>query len=405
LGPFRHASYRAYWVGVAFNNMGTWIQAVAGSVFVYQLTGSSLSVGIFNFIGFIPILVFSIPGGRASDRYDRRRIVVVTNLVSALIIFALTGLTWAGQADETALIVATFLVNILWAFSKPALQALIPNIVPREDLRDAVAMSSLGFQTGQMAGPLIAALALAVSGPALAFGLNAMTYVGLASAMLLLYRTGAGEPSAADRRSQAGESAANSSTAFLRANPWAVALIIVVAVCTIGMEIQRSLAPALVEERLGLAASVVGLVVTAQTVGGFLGLLIFVPIRQHGWGERAAVLGLVLEAVGVALFAFSSDLAVISVGFFSLGVGVSLTFPVVTAALQLWTPDGLRGRIMAYHQMSQLGHRPLTAIALGGIATGVGLTAGLAAWLVLAPLGLAAILYAWRHIPEGHGEI
>ena len=116
--------------------MGTWLQAVAGSVFVYQLTGSSFDVGVFNFAGFIPILLFSVWGGRLSDRLDRRRVVTISHLLSMAIAAILAFLTFTEVANVPILIVATFLINMLWALGKPSLQALIPNIVPREDLRD-----------------------------------------------------------------------------------------------------------------------------------------------------------------------------------------------------------------------------------------------------------------------------
>ena len=97
LGPFRNPAYRPYWFGVTINNMGTWLQAVAGSVFVYQLTGSSFDVGLANFMGFIPILLFSVHGGRLSDRLDRRRVVLATHLLSAASTGALAIAAFAGE--------------------------------------------------------------------------------------------------------------------------------------------------------------------------------------------------------------------------------------------------------------------------------------------------------------------
>jgi MFS family permease len=412
LGPFRHRAYVAYWFGVSVNNMGTWLQAVAGSVFVYQLTGSSFDVGVFNFAGFIPILLFSVQGGRLSDRLDRRRVVMITHALSMLTAAILAALTFLGLSGELTLIVATFLINVLWAMGKPSLQALIPNIVPREDLRDAVAMSSTGFQVGQVFGPLLAAAAIALSGPAAAFALNALTYLAPVASMAMLFRLGLGGRSAGGPAGATASLAASAaqhgaakpgpgligSAAFLRANRWVLGLLAGIVVITMGMEIQRSLAPALVEDRLGQPESVVGLVVTAQSIGGLIGFLLFIQIRRLGWSERAAIAGLFLQGAGVVLLGIARDLATASAGFAMVGFGFSICFPVATAALQEWTPDGLRGRIMAYHQMALLGHRPFTAILLGAIATTLGLTAGLLAWLVVAPIGIAGVWLAWRNL-------
>ena len=127
------------------SNLGTWLQAVAGSIFVYQLTGSSFAVGVFNFAGFVPILLFSVWGGQISDRLDRRGVVIVTHVAAMAIAAVLAGLTLVGVAGEIHLIVTVFLLNTLWAIGKPSLAALIPNIVPREDLQDAVGLNSLQF--------------------------------------------------------------------------------------------------------------------------------------------------------------------------------------------------------------------------------------------------------------------
>ncbi len=436
LGPFRHRAYVAYWFGVSINNMGTWLQAVAGSVFVYQLTGSSFDVGVFNFAGFIPILLFSVQGGRLSDRLDRRRVVMITHALSMLTAAILAVLTFLGLSGELTLIVATFAINVFWAMGKPSLQALVPNIVPREDLRDAVAMSSTGFQVGQVFGPLLAAAAIAFSGPAFAFALNALTYLAPVASMAMLYRLGLGgrsaegpadsTPGAPASAGRAGGSPSNvaspprggstppgltgagpgliGSAAFLRANRWVLGLLAGIVVITMAMEIQRSLAPALVEDRLGQPESVVGLVVTAQSVGGLIGFLLFIQIRRLGWSERAAIAGLFLQAVGVVLLGLAGDLLTVSAGFALVGFGFSICFPVATAALQEWTPDGLRGRIMAYHQMALLGHRPFTAILLGTIATAGSLTAGLLAWLVVAPIGIAGVWLAWRNLARQQRE-
>lgn len=420
LGPFRNPAYRPYWFGVLINNMGTWLQAVAGSVFVYQLTGSSFDVGVANFAGFIPILLFSVQGGRLSDRLDRRRVVLATHLLSAVATAALAILAFAGVAGVPALIAATFAVNVLWALGKPSLQALIPNIVRREDLRDAVGMSSTGFQIGQVLGPLIAAASIAYAGPAFAFALNALTYLAPAWAMVVLFRMGlGGRASAAEGAptpasaagskpasavASAGPAAPMDSAAFIRANRWVLGLLAGIVVVTMAMEIQRSLAPALVEERLGQPESVVGLVVTAQSIGGLIGFLLFIWIRRRGWSERAALLGLGLQAMGVVLLGVAGSLAVASVGFALIGFGFSISFPVATAVLQEDTPDGLRGRIMAYHQMALLGHRPFTAILLGSLATAFGLTVGLVAWLVVAPVGIAGVWLAWRILARRHAE-
>jgi MFS family permease len=397
-GPFRHRAYVAYWLAVAISSLGTWLAAVAGSIYVYQLTRSTFSVGVFNFAGFIPILLFSVWGGQISDRFDRRTVVWTTHAASVVIAAVLAALTIAGTATEVVLIVAVFLLNALWALGKPSLLSLVPNIVPREDLQDAVALGSLAFMTGQIAGPLIAAAALAVSGPGLAFAINALTYVAPVVAMVVLARMGlAGRETAAVRRAAAG-AVARTGASFLRRNTWVVGLLAGIVVTSTAMEIQRTVAPALASERLGIAESNAALLLAAQSVGSATSYLLFVPIRKFGWLRRSALVGLGIQALGVVVVAVAPSLLVALTGFFLIGLGFAFCFPVLTAALQEATPDELRGRIMSYHQLALLGHRPVTALIIGTVAA-MSLQGGILIWLLIAPLGLVAVRSAWQRLP------
>ncbi|HET9456687.1 MAG TPA: MFS transporter [Candidatus Limnocylindrales bacterium] len=396
-GPFHHRAYRAYWLGVAVSSLGTWLSAVAGSIYVYQLTGSTISVGIFNAASFLPILLFSVWGGQVSDRFDRRRVVLWTHAMSMAIAAVLAAVTIAGAATEMGLIVAMFLLNTLWALGKPSLLALVPNIVPRHHLQDAVALGSLGFMTGQVVGPLIAAGAMAASGAGLAFAINAVTYGAPVVAMIVLGRMGLTGREWLDPA--APKAAATSAVAFVRGNLWAAGLLAGIVVTSTAMEIQRTVAPALASETLGVPESNAALLLFTQSVGSAISFLLFIPIRRRGWSRASALAGVGLQGIGVVVAAFAPSMPIAASGFFLIGLGFAMCFPVLTAALQEATPDDLRGRIMAYHQLALLGHRPITALAVGVVAAAFGLVVGTLAWLVFLPVGLLAIREAWRRLP------
>jgi MFS family permease len=377
------------------------LQAVAGSIYVYQLTGSTFLVGVFNFAGFVPILIFSVWGGQLSDRFDRRRIVWLSHAASMAIAAVLAALVLAGAGSVVLLIVAMFLLNVLWALGKPALLALVPNIVPPADVADAVALTSLGFMSGQIVGPLIAAGAMASGGAGLAFGLNALTYGGPIISMAILARQGLGGRTLAPAADTTQATVALPSIrSFVGDNRWVIGLLGGVVVTSMAMEIQRTLAPGLVFERLGLPESNAGLLVAAQSVGAATSFLLFVQIRKRGWSRRSALAGLLLQAGGVVAVAVATTLVPALVGFGFIGLGFALCFPVLTAALQGGIPDALRGRVMALHQLALLGHRPLTALVVGAIAAGFGLQAGIVVWLAAAPVGLLAIRAAWLRLPD-----
>src|SRR5687768_16300140 len=145
LGPFRYAPFTVFWTAGMISNSGTWLQSVAGSVYVYDRTGSALAVGILNFATFLPILLFSIWGGQISDRFDRRGVIAVTHAASGVVSLALAVGIATGVANEVHLIAVAFMLHIAWAVAKPSLMAMIPDLVPRSELTEAVGLNTLQF--------------------------------------------------------------------------------------------------------------------------------------------------------------------------------------------------------------------------------------------------------------------
>jgi MFS family permease len=398
LGPFRHRPFTVYWAGGLLSNLGSWLQAVAGSIFIYQLTGSALAVGVLNFAAFLPILLFSIAGGVISDRFDRRRIVIVTHLVSAGIAVILALATMAGVVGEIHLIVAAFALNTAYALAKPSIIAILPGLVPRDEMTDAVGLNTLQFIVGQILGPLIAALVMASAGAAAAFGINALTYVGPIIAMVYLGHRGLGQMH--PQRGPDGKVVASpvGAIAFIREQSWVLALLIGVVAVSAPLEIVRTLSPAIAVESLGEPDSTAGVIVAAQSVGSALALVVFVRFRRLGWSAQMVSAGLILQAVGLAGTALAPTLPVALVMVGLVGFGFSLCFPILTGRLQLELPDSVRGRIMSVHQVSHLGNRPLVALAVGVVATVASPALAIILGCLLAPVGLVASRSAFRRL-------
>lgn len=396
LGPFRHRPFAAYWAGGFLSNLGTWLQTVAGSIFVYQLTGSVLAVGVLNFAGFLPIFLFSILGGVVSDRFDRRRIVIVTHVLSGMLAAGLAAVTFLGLASEIHLIVAFFALNTAYAIAKPSIIAMLPGLVPRDELTDAVGLNTLQFILGQISGPIIAAIVMATAGAGWAFTVNALTYLGPIVSMLYLQRHGLGLRQDAPPRKDGRPAAAMNSATFIREQRWVVALLAGIVSVSAPLEVIRTLSPAIVVEGLHQPESAAGLVVAAQAIGSAIALVVFVPMRRRGWSRHMVAVGLIFQAVGLVGTALAPSLpvAVATVGL--VGFGFSLCFPVLTSTLQLEVPDAVRGRIMAFHQTAHLGNRPLTALLVGALAAAVGAQQAAIAGAILAPIGLLATRRAWQ---------
>jgi MFS family permease len=402
LGLFGQGPFAVYWTGGFLSNVGTWLQAVAGSVFVYDRTGSAFAVGVLNFATFLPILLFSLAGGVISDRLDRRAVVVVTQVISGVLGLGLALLAFAGAATEIHVIATAFALQTSWAIAKPALTAMLPALVKREELTQAVGLNTLQFMTGQVAGPVLATLVLAAAGYGWAFAINAATFLAPIVAMVYLHRRGLG--GSLDQPG-AGGSQGQSITAYVRSQPWIAFVLLAVVMTSAVSEVIRTTAPVLVTERLRAPSSDAGLVIAAQGLGYVSGILVLTLLRSRDIARTIASFGLVLQGCGLVIVSSATAMAVAGVGLVAIGMGFALCLPVVTAALQAEVPDHIRGRLMSFHQIALLGNRPFTALAAGAIAASFGVPVALLAATVFVPIGLLAVRAAWRGLGAQSGPM
>jgi MFS family permease len=394
LGLFGQGPFAVYWTGGFLSNVGTWLQAVAGSVFVYDRTGSAFAVGILNFATFIPIVLFSVPGGVISDRFDRRAVVIVTQVISGALGVGLAVLMFAGAATEVHVIATAFALQTSWAIAKPSLTAMLNALVTREELAQAIGLNTLQFMTGQLVGPVLATVVLATAGYAWAFAINAATFLAPILAMIYLYRRGLA--GSLERATGALLQGRQSIAAYVRSQPW-IAFVLLAVVTTSAMtEVIRTTAPVLVTERLHSPSSEAGLIIAAQSFGYVAGILAFTALRRRDLARPIASFGLVLQGCGLLIASLATEMAVAAVGVAAIGMGFALCLPVVTAVLQSEAPDHMRGRLMSFHQIALLGNRPFTALAAGALAATFGVPVACIAATVFVPIGLLAVRAVWR---------
>lgn len=395
LGPFGHMPFTVYWAGGLFSNIGTWLQAVVGSVFVYDRTGSALAVGILNFATFLPVLLFSVWGGMLSDRFDRRHLTVVTHVISLVVGTALAVLTFTGNVTEVHVVVTSFLLQTSWTIAKPSVVAMLPALVPRALLREAVGLNTLQFMVAQLIGPVLATVLLGVAGYALAFAINAATFLGPILSMVYLYSRGLGGRAQQPVRAVASESPVGI-LSYMRSQPWIASVLLGVIATSAVIEIVRTTSPVLVSTRLGQPSSDTGLIVAAQSVGMVVGILASVPLGRRGLARPMAPVGFVLQLVGLFVASGATEMALAAPAVALIGCGFSFCFPVLTGTLQTEVPDAVRGRLMSIHQMAHLGNRPFTALAAGAITASFGVPTTYLAAMIFAPIGLLAVRAAWR---------
>ena len=220
-------------------------------------------------------------------------------------------------------------------------------------------------------------------------------------AMAYLWRRGLGGGTAAASRRR-GEVKIEV-VPYVKSHRWVLFLLLGVIAISAPIEVVRTLSPALAET-LGRPASAAGLIVAAQSVGSAIALFAFVPIQRAGRSRQLAGTGLAIQAAGIVTTFLATDLAIALVGGALMGFGFSLCFPVLTSTLQAEVPDGVRGRIMALHQMSHLGNRPFAALAAGIAAVLIGVQPATLIGLVLTPIGFVAAQRAWRSLDADHAR-
>lgn len=364
LRALRHRDFALYFAGNVLSNCGTWFQNVALSLLVYRLTHSSLWVGVVNFAQFAGVLLLAPWAGAAADRGDRRRLIIATQLVATVTSGALAAVVALGDGALPAVIALALLLGLTTAFATPAMQAILPALVPREDLPAAVAMNSVTFNLARAVGPVLGALVVARFGVAWAIGVNALSYLVFAAAMMIA------RP-AEQRHARGGpRPRLRDSVRMVIAERHLGILLLVVAAVSLSMDPVNTVTPAFATRIYGRADTFVGVLIGAFGAGAVTASLI--SGHEGRRPERLIAATLALFGAGIVAFALSPAFGVGLSALAAAGFGYLSSQIRVTTLLQLEVSDAERGRVMALWSVAFLGTRPIGSLVDGGLATWLG---------------------------------
>src|SRR5258708_11262951 len=268
-------NYRLYWSGAFLSNIGTWMQMVAQGWLVYQLTGSTLLLGVVSFAGSIPILFLSIFGGVLADRTERRKLMVFTQIAMMLLAFLLAALTFAHLITVWYIMAISFSNGVVNAFNAPVRQSLIPDLVPLEHLHSAIAMNSAQFQSSRILGPALAGITLAAFGPAWCFLINGVSFLTVIAALLFVT-----VPALAPRKPQSMLNNVAEGLHYVRTDPTMFALLLVAAIPGLFGQPYQPMLPSVVSNLLQLGATGLGFVESAAGAGALIGALFVASLSQ-----------------------------------------------------------------------------------------------------------------------------
>jgi MFS family permease len=379
-------NFAPYFVGNLLSNCGTWFQNIAQALLIFRLTHSSLLVGVANFAQFAGVILLAPWAGAAADRFDRRRLIIATQVAAMAVTGTLAALSARGHGSVAVVIGLALLLGATTAFSTPSMQAILPSLVSREDLHAAVSMNSVTFNLARAVGPVAGALVVSSLGIPWAFGLNCLSYAALIAALLVVHpRPAAGKP--------AGHARLRDSLRMLAHHRDLALLLGVVAAVSWTMDPINTLTPAFSTQVFHRPDTLTGVLIGAFGVGAVLASV--VPIHRAAHPFRPVGIMLALMGAGMAAFAFAPSPPFAYAALAAGGFGYLSGQTQATTLLQLSVEDRERGRIMALWSVAFLGSRPLASLVDGGLAGPLG-----PRWATLAmtlpAFAAAAALLLWR---------
>ncbi len=360
----RSPAFRKYWVGAFLSFVGSWIQNVAQSWLVYDLTRSELLLGVVGFVQGLPLLFLAPIGGALSDRWNRRRILLITQSLFALSALTLALLTFTGAIRYEYILALVLLNGIVLAIDLPTRQSLVAHLVPRADLANGIALNAAAFHTARILGPAVGGVLLEWVGPATCFLVNGLSFSAILLALLTIQ-----VQSASDGRAQAGIlQSLREGVDFIRARRGLLMLWVNVLTLSMFGLSYLVLMPVFAEEVLRIGKTGLGQMYTFAGIGSLAGLLLTARLSgeaPRGWLVIIAANGFAWSVIG---FAWAQH-PWLAKGLLALA-GMFGVMQLVSAntALQTAAPDYLRGRVVSLHTWAINAPAPFASLLIGKLA-------------------------------------
>jgi MFS family permease len=365
----RHRNYRLFFAGQSLSLVGTWITRIATSWLIYRLTGSALLLGVVGFCGQIPTLFLAPVAGVFVDRWDRHRVLVVTQVLSMLQSLALAVLALAGVITVAEVLVLQVFQGVINAFDTPARQAFVVTMIEdRADLPNAIALNSSMVNASRILGPSIGGVLIAAVGEGWCFLVDAISYLAVIASLLAM-RVPRSAPRAAETR--VTEELRAGFRYVTRFAPIRTALLLLALVSTMGMP-YTVLMPAVAAKVLHGGPHTLGLLMGASGVGALGGAFYLASRRTVvGLGRAIAIASAVFGA-GLVAFGLSRTLWLSLLILPLIGAGFMVSLAATNTIVQTITEEHLRGRVMAFYTMAFLGTAPLGSLLAGVLADRIG---------------------------------
>jgi len=389
----KHYNYKLWFFGQMVSMMGTWMQSTAQGYLIYQLTGSPVYLGLVGFVGGIPTWLFTLFGGVVADRISRRNLMVITQTSMLILAFILGGLTFANVVKPWHILLLAFLLGVVNAFDAPARVSFVLELVPREDMTNAIALNSTMFNIATVVGPSVAGLTYAAFGPAWCFTLNGLSFIAVIVALLLMRISLEVQPS---RRSNAMAEIAEG-LQYVFTNRLVLSLTAAVGLVAMFGFGLMNLLPAWATDVLHGNEVTNGLLVSARGFGALISALMLASMTRHKIRGKLWMVGFIVIPAALFFFAWIRWLPLSLAVLVVIGWGMMMLTNNSNALIQSQVPDNLRGRVMGVYALVFNGMIPVGALLAGGVAERLGSPVTV---ILSAGILLIFVVAAWIFLPE-----
>jgi MFS family permease len=391
LAAFRYRDFRLFWLSLFISNIGTWMQMTATNWLLYELTDSPLQLGLNGVFRAAPAIALGVISGTFADRYDRKRLMLVTQLTLALLTLCLGLLDHTGHIEAWQIYTFTFISGAVGTFDGPARQALFPSLIPRAVLPNAVALNSLLWKGAALLGPTLGGVAISAMGTAGAFYANAASFLVVVIALLMMR---APSPVVEKQRDFVGETKAGLS--YVVSQPVILGLCIMEGVSSV-FGLDNAMLTILARDIFHVGAAGFGFLQSARGFGAVIGSSLFIAMGARAAQGRTLLISALLYGAGFALFGLAPNFILALALLAFVGATDSIWSAARSTMIQLITPEKFRGRMMGVFQLSNRGLHPLGQMETGLIVPLMGAREATFAGGVL--VSLATLAIAWR-VPE-----
>jgi MFS family permease len=360
------------WIGACVSTIGTFVQQFAQSWLVYDLTKDAFYLGLDLFLGQLPIILFSLVGGVFADRMDRRKMLLSSQYIQMTCAFVLTALFLTHTVKVWHILSLSFVVGLGQSFGGPAYSALLPTLVPAEDLSNAIAMNSIQFNLARVLGPTLGGLAYATLGATWCFALNGVSFLAVILSLLMIHLKFVPARSKETILKSMGEG-----MAFIREREGLSALILLAFSTTLlGFSLTGFL-PVIVRTIFHGGPQTYQLLLICSGAGSVVGGLMVASFGRLKGQGHVALLALLALGAAIAGFAMSRSLPLSCLLIFISGVAIMASASLMLSLVQLIVSEQMRGRVMSVYNLAFRAGMPLGGLALGKLIPMVGITAAL----------------------------